>query len=66
MASEKSQRFYDLIRNNMEKVVETATIRTVTKGEKIFKKGHLMKDSYIPFNVEVSSCEKVYPISSII
>jgi hypothetical protein len=50
-AMEKSKRFRVIQHKNVEHFLNDFNIRKITKGEKIMKKGHIMKNFYIPLDV---------------
>jgi hypothetical protein len=50
-AMEKSKRFRVILHKSMEQFSKDFSMKKVTAGEKILKKGHIMKNFYIPLDV---------------
>ena len=48
---EKSKRFRVILHKSMEQFSKDFSMKKVTAGEKILKKGHIMKNFYIPLDV---------------
>lgn len=57
---EGSKRFRVMYHKNFSYYVESYSVKTVTQGEKLLKKGHVMKNLYVPIDIELSTVDRKY------